>query len=345
MRNSVLLAWSMVAIVAMVIVLQVSVDGPVLAAAAPKVASAQPESAVSVPPVVVAKAETAASYLLKMEQEYWPELQRKAAAGDAEAQWQFGFTEMRGTFGEPDVEAGIRWMEKAAAQKHGRALNSLGEVYTTGEMVPQDYPKAISYFQSAWAAGEPMGILNLGILSEYGEGRKKDNAEAVRCYRLAADKGSAAALTRLGAMYSEGDILPKDLKQAVACYRAGAEKGSADAWHNLSVMHRSGIHVPLDKEAALACAEKAWAAGGADGALMAADLLVELRQDYPRAMAYLTVYMARNRSPEAGEEGMQRLKSWDSELKTEADNLKFRELLDALFLAEWRRRSKEIFGR
>jgi TPR repeat protein len=190
-----------------------------------------------------------------------------------------------------------------------------------------------------------MGILNLGILSEYGEGRKKDKDEAVRCYRLAADKGSAAALTRLGAMYAEGDILPKDLKQAVACYRAAAAKGSADAWHNLSVMHRRGIHVPLDKEAALVCAEKAWAAGGADGALMAADLLVELRQDYPRAMAYLTVYMARNRSPEAREEGMQRLKSWDSELKTEADNLKFRELLDALFLAEWRRRSKEIFGR
>lgn len=81
------------------------------------------------------------------------------------------------------------------------------------------------------------------------------------------------------------------------------------------------------------------------GRSMAADLLVELRQDYPRAMAYLTVYMARDRSPEAGEAGMQRLKSWDSELKTEADHRKFQELVDTLFLAEWRRRSKEIFGR
>jgi hypothetical protein len=78
---------------------------------------------------------------------------------------------------------------------------------------------------------------------------------------------------------------------------------------------------------------------------VAADLLVELRQDYPRAIAYLTVYMAKDRSPEAGEQGMQRLKSWDGELKTEADRRKFRELLDALFLAEWHRRSKEIFGR
>ncbi len=335
----------MVGIVAMVVVLAVSEDAPIVTPAAPKVASAQPESAVSVPPVVVVKAETAESFLLKMKQEYWPELQRKAAAGDAEAQWQFGFTEMRGTFGEPDVEAGIRWMEKAAAQKHGRALNSLGEVYTTGEMVPQDNPKAISYFQSAWAAGEPSGILNLGILSEYGVGRLQDNAEAVRCYRLAAAKGSAAALTRLGAMYSAGDILPKDLKETVACYRAAAAKGSADAWHNLSVMHRRGIVVPLDKEAALACAEKAWAAGGLNDALMVADLLVELRGDYPRAMAYVTLYYNFNRSPEAREQAIQRAQAWDEKLKSEADRRMFLELEEALFLAEWRRRSKEIFGR
>jgi TPR repeat protein len=335
----------MVGIAAMVVVLQVSVDAPNVAPASPKVLPSRAEPAMSVPSVVPAKAETAESYLLKMKQEYWPEQQRKAAAGDAEAQWQFGYTEMSGTFGKPDVEAGIRWMEKAAAQKHGRALNSLGEVYTTGEFVPQDHLKAIGYFQAAWATGEPMGILNLGILSEYGVGRLQDNAEAVRCYRLAADKGSAAALTRLGAMYSAGDILPKDLKETVACYRAAAAKGSADAWHNLSEMHRRGIVVPLDKEEALACAEKAWAAGGLNNALLAADLLVELRGDYPRAMAYVSLYHNFNRSPEAREQAIQRAQAWDEKLKTEADRRKFLELEEAFFLAEWRRRSKEIFGR
>jgi len=345
MRNSVLLAWSTVGIAAMVVVLQVSVDGPVAPPAEPQVLPSRAESADAVAKVAAPEPSAAAAYLAKMHEEFWPELQRKAATGNAEAQWHYGFALMMGTFEEPDVTVGLQWMEKAAAQKHGRALNSLGEVYTTGEFVPLDHLKAIGYFQAAWATGEPMGILNLGILSEYGEGRKQDNDEAVRCYRLAAAKGSAAALTRLGAMYADGDILPKDLKQTVACYRAAAEKGSADAWHNLSVMHLRGIQVPLDKGEALACAEKAWAAGGADGALMAADLLVELRQDYPRAIAYLSVYAARNRSPEASEAGMQRLKSWEGELKTEDDDRKFREFLDALLLAEWRRRSKEIFGR
>ncbi len=329
----------------MVVVLQVSVDGPVAPPAEPQVLPSRAESADALAKVAASEPTAAAAYLAKMHEEFWPELQRKAATGNAEAQWHYGFALMMGTFEEPDVTAGLQWMEKAAAQKHGRALNSLGEVYTTGEFVPQDHLKAIGYFQAAWATGEPMGILNLGILSEYGEGRKQDNDEAVRCYRLAAAKGSAAALTRLGAMYADGDILPKDLKQTVACYRAAGEKGSADAWHNLSVMHLRGIQVPLDKGEALACAEKAWAAGGADGALMAADLLVELRQDYPRAIAYLSVYAARNRSPEASEAGVQRLKSWEGELKTEDDDRKFREFLDALLLAEWRRRSKEIFGR
>lgn len=329
----------------MVVVLQVSVDGPVAPPAEPQVLPSRAESADALAKVAAPEPTAAAAYLAKMHEEFWPELQRKAATGNAEAQWHYGFALMMGTFEEPDVTAGLQWMEKAAAQKHGRALNGLGEIYTTGEFVPQDHLKAIGYFQAAWAAGEPMGILNLGILSEYGEGRKQDNDEAVRCYRLAAAKGSAAALTRLGAMYADGDILPKDLKQTVACYRAAAEKGSADAWHNLSVMHLRGIQVPLNKGEALACAERAWAAGGANGALMAADLLVELRQDYPRAIAYLSVYAARNRSPEASEAGMQRLKSWEGELKTEDDDRKFREFLDALLLAEWRRRSKEIFGR
>jgi TPR repeat protein len=333
-----------VAIAAMVVGLQVGVDGPVVTPAASPGLPAPAGSADGVAAVAVPES-AASAYLSKMQDEFWPELRRKAASGNAEAQWHYGFALMMGTFEAPDATAGLQWMEKAAAQKHGPALNSLGEVYITGDFAPRDLPKAIGYFQAAWANGEPMGMLNLGILSEYGEGRKQDIDEAVRCYRLAADKGSAAALTRLGAMYAEGDVLPKDLKQTVACYRAGAEKGSADAWCNLSEMHLRGIHVSLDKEEALACAEKAWAAGGAEGALMAADLLVELRRDYPRAMAYVTVYMAKDRSPEAGEEGERRLNAWGGELKTEADRRKFREFLDALFLGEWRRRSKEIFGR
>jgi TPR repeat protein len=343
MRNSVLLAWSMVLIAAMVVALQLGVEVPVVAAA-PK-AAPRPAPAVAVAPTVAAQPETAASYRRRMKEEFWPELQRQAQAGDAEAQWHLGFATLVGSFGKPDVAAGIQWMEKAAAQKHGKALNSLGEVYTTGEAVPQDYPKAIGYFQAAWAAGEPLGILNLGILSEYGLGRKQDNDEAIRCYRLAADKGSPAALTRLGAMYAEGDMLPKDLKQTVAYYRAAAEKGSAEAWHNLSVMHRRGIAVPLDKEAALTCAEKSWAAGGVDGALMAADLLVELRGDYPRAMAYISVFLASDRSPESRAKAMQRVKDWEDKMLAQADRAKFIELEAAFELAQWQRLSKEVFGR
>jgi hypothetical protein len=344
MRNSVLLAWSVVLVAAMVVALQLGVEVPSVAAA-PKAASPRPAPELAAPSAVAAQPETAASHRRRMKEEFWPELQRQAQAGDAEAQWHLGFATLVGSFGKPDVAAGIQWMEKAAAQKHGKALNSLGEVYTTGEAVPQDYPKAIGYFQAAWAAGEPTGILNLGILSEYGLGRKQDNDEAVRCYRWAADKGSPAALTRLGAMYAEGDMVPKDLKQTVACYRAAAEKGSAEAWHNLSVMHRRGIAVPLDKEEALACAEKTWAAGGADGALMAANLLVELRGDYPRAMAYVFVFLESDPSPESRAKAMQRVQDWEAKMLAEADRAKCLELAEAFELARWQRLSKEVFGR
>ncbi len=331
MRNSVLLTWSLVVIAAMVVVLQVGVDGPVVTPAAPQVASAQPQ--------------TSEGHLELMQREYWPALQRQATAGDPQAQWHYGFALLMGTFEEPKVTAGIRWMEKAAEQKHGRALNSLGEVYAAGELVPPDHLKAIGYFQAAWAAGEPLGILNLGILSEHGVGRSRDTVEAVRCYRLAADEGSPEALARLGTMYLEGDILPRDPEKAVAAFKSGADKGSADASFNLALCYLRGNALPKDKEKALVLAEQAWAQGGLpQGALLASDLLAETRGDHARALAYLKLFTAFSQEDDAEEQATDRLVRWRGKLVA-ADVDKSTVLKDALILARARRQSKEIFGR
>ena len=61
----------MVGIAAMVVVLQVSVDGPVMTPAAPSVLPSRAESADGV--AKVAAPDPAAAYLAKMHEEFWPQ--------------------------------------------------------------------------------------------------------------------------------------------------------------------------------------------------------------------------------------------------------------------------------
>jgi len=276
----------------------------------------------------------------------WPELQRSAQAGDAAAQRHCALAILKGSFGKSDPAAALRWLELSAAQKHGPALNNLGELYATGECVPVDHAKALAYFEAAWSAGEPMGLYNQGILSEYGTGRPQDTVEAIRCFRLAAQKGCAAALCRLSAMHHDGDFGAKDAKQAVAYARQAAEKGSAEGWYNLAVAYRVGEGVAQDRAKALECAQKSWDAGLVAAAPIVADLLVELHQDYAGALAYLDVYRRLDRSPEVAAKVRSRTDAWGEKLESTADRERFVVLSEEqLPLEVLRRQSREIFGR
>ena len=55
----------------------------------------------------------------------------------------------------------MEWYRKAAAAGNGRAIYSIGLLYTQGQGVPQDYAKAVQWFRNAacGAAG------NAGIIS------------------------------------------------------------------------------------------------------------------------------------------------------------------------------------
>ena len=139
--------------------------------------------------------------------------------------------------------------------------------------------------------------------------------------------------------------MPRDPEKAVAAFKSGADKGSADASFNLALCYLRGTALPKDKEKALVLAEQAWAQGGLpEGALMASDLLAELRGDHARALAYLKLFIAFSKEDDAQEQATDRLDRWREKLVA-ADVDKSTVLKEALFLARARRRSKEIFGR
>ena len=275
----------------------------------------------------------------------WPELQRKAAAGDVEALWRCGMATMAGTFGPADFPAGFRMFEQAAKQRHGKSLNTLGEIHALGEQVPKDLPKAIRFFEAAWAAGEPAGMFNMGVLAEHGQGRGRDTVEAVHCYRLAADKGSSAALVRLGLMSMEGDVVPQDSRKALEYWRQAAETGSAEAAMNLAIAYYQGEDVPADKAKALAYAQQAFSGSQSEAGYLAAKLLVELKGDYPQAMAYMLLYRRFDDSAEAQERGRRFMESLEGKFDYQKANERIGELVAELELAGLRRSSREGFGR
>jgi uncharacterized protein len=77
-----------------------------------------------------------------------------ANKGDAEAQYWVGFHWLGGIRFVEDVEEGLRWYHKAAAQGHIGAINGLGSMYQDGYKVPQDFVLAHAWYNIGASLGD-----------------------------------------------------------------------------------------------------------------------------------------------------------------------------------------------
>jgi TPR repeat protein len=70
------------------------------------------------------------------------DLQARAEAGDAEAQFRYGQALQYGLGVPMDDDMSLSWYQAAAAQGFDRARFSLGEIYKEGRITPQDLVQA-----------------------------------------------------------------------------------------------------------------------------------------------------------------------------------------------------------
>ena len=101
----------------------------------------------------------------------------------------------------------------------------LGDQYSDGEGVPQDYAAAAKCYRLAAEQGNAEAQNKLGVCYAWGRGVPRDTAEGVKWTRLAAEQGYLHAQARLGSMYEAGSYLPKDYAEAAKWYRLAAEQG------------------------------------------------------------------------------------------------------------------------
>ena len=105
-------------------------------------------------------------------------LTKKAAAGDAVAQFTLGQALLQGDFGAPDPADGLSWVQAAANQGHAPAMALLGRLYRDGIGVPPDPYQAVEWFRVAGEAGCLPARVDLALMIATGKGSHQDLVEA-----------------------------------------------------------------------------------------------------------------------------------------------------------------------
>ena len=119
--------------------------------------------------------------------------QKRAEAGDAEAQQELGRMYASGNGVLQDYTEAVKWFRMAAEQGDEKSQFFLAQSYHFGEKVPTDYAKAAKWYRKAAEQGNTHAQTNLGMMYAYGMAVPEDKAEAVKSVRMAADMGDANA--------------------------------------------------------------------------------------------------------------------------------------------------------
>lgn len=185
--------------------------------APPSIAPTPPKPVVAAPhPVSTAGAYKLQDKAKNLRLQDLQSLERKAAAGDPEAETTLALALHQATLLKRDDAEALRLLHKAADQ---------------GSMAAQE---------------------SLGIFSQMGIGMEKPApAEALEWYKKAAQQGSLDAATNIALMYDDGKGIPKDPAQAMIWFRKAAEGGDATAQYNLALKYGRGNEVPPDYKESL----------------------------------------------------------------------------------------------
>jgi TPR repeat protein len=123
----------------------------------------------------------------------------------------------------------------------------LGNLYTNGQGVPQDYVLAASWWRKAAEQGFTKAQHNLGCAYEFGQGVERDHTQAAIWWNKAAEQGYAYAQNDLGYAYERGWGVPQNGEQAAFWYRKAAEQGLPEGQFHIGIFYSCGDVVELDQ--------------------------------------------------------------------------------------------------
>ena len=201
------------------------------------------------------------------------DLEKAAGKGDPIAQTKLGEMYLSGEGVPQDDAKSIEWTRKAADQGYAEAQVDLGYDYENGYGVVQNDEVAAKQ-------GYADAQLELGFRSQVGKGVEANSAQAMQWYGLAAQQGDALAQHALGDMYQQGLGVPEDDEEAIRWYRKAAAQGDVSAQSALGFIYEFSKTVPIDlKEAAK------WYRLAADQGYVLAEFQLAILYEYGRGVS------------------------------------------------------------
>lgn len=164
---------------------------------------------------------------------YWTydatdDMRKKADAGDAEAQFQYGALLAGDADGAPGPH--LDYLMKAAEAGHPTAENEIGNAYAMGLWgLLRDERAAMSWFEKSAAKGEPVAQYNLATIYRNGDFVDHDDERTAALYLASAVQGYAASQFNYHLLVREG---------------AGARRNPLVAWRAETAASRGGYGEP-----------------------------------------------------------------------------------------------------
>ena len=154
---------------------------------------------------------------------------RDAEKGDAIAQLTLGLMYFEGDVLSQDYPKALYWFEKSAEQGDPKAQNLLGVIYMEGQVTPQDFEKAFIWTEKAAKQGVSFAQHNLGGIYYNGEGVPQNYQKAFEWFNKAAIQGNTSSQNNLGGMYASGLGVPKDAQKAYQWFSLSFTNGERQA--------------------------------------------------------------------------------------------------------------------
>lgn len=156
------------------------------------------------------------------------EIRTRADNGEAAAEFTYATMLIGGKGVAKDTDAGMKYLEKAAANNSREALKRLAAILREGKLIEADPSRAAELLQRAADLGSPRAAMDLAEMFLRGEGVEKDKSAAFALWVRAADGGNTLGMTRAGWALERGEGVERDVPRALEYYRKAAAKD--DRW-------------------------------------------------------------------------------------------------------------------
>jgi len=179
------------------------------------------------------------------------DLERKAALGDAAAEYEAGSRYALGAGVETNLARAYDWLKKSASQGNVRAERRAGEMLLQGLGTATNLAAALEWLNQAAAQGDASAQFDLGIVYLNGRSTARDEAKAFQWFLAAARQGVLGAEMVVGSMYMDGHGTAQDFPAARAWLEQAAASQSPPALFTLGIIYFQGVGIPKDSRLAV----------------------------------------------------------------------------------------------